>query len=87
MIRRYCILKIILGLLPLTALAQPSLIIRLQDQAPPTLLAALEDGAGKQGAYGALFDGVEAVQAVLPRGGPGKRQGAPFLAFSLTKKR
>ncbi len=83
MISRYCIATILWGLLPLTAPAQSSLIIRLQDDAPAALVAALEEGAGKQGAFGSLFNGVEAVQPLMPPSGPGKRQSAPFRAYTL----
>ena len=85
MISRYCISKILLlGLLPIAAAAQPSLIVRLHDEAPAELFAAMEEGGAKQGRYASLFEGVLTVQAVLPQGTVGKRQALPFQAFTLS---
>ena len=77
MIRRYGILAILM-VMPLTAVAQPSFIIRLQDDAPSNLITALDgDDAAKQGAYAALFQDVQAVQSLLAAQGP-------FRAYTLT---
>ena len=92
MIGRYCIIKnlvatliLILAVMPLTAVAQPSFIVRLQEGAPPNLITALDgNAAAKQGGYASLFQEVQAVQAIVNNQGAGNRSDTPFLAYTLT---
>ena len=76
MIGRYCIITILM-VMPLTAEAQPSFIVRLQDDAPSNLIAALNgDEAAKQGSYPTLFQDVQAIRPLVAAQ-------APFLAYTL----
>ena len=62
----------ILVVMPLTAVAQPSFIVRLQEDAPLNLITALDgQEAAKQGSYASLFQDIQAIQAlgVSPRSG------------------
>ena len=73
-----------LTVLPLTAVAQPSFIVRLQDDAPPNLITALDGNEAAKGGYTSLFQGIQATQALGASQGAGNRSDVPFLAFTLT---
>ncbi len=66
----------LLWLLPLAASAQPTLIVRLTDDASSNLVVALDqNGAEKQSAYASLFEGVVRTQTLLRQRTPGKMPG------------
>ncbi len=77
-------LILILAVMPLTAVAQPSFIVRLQDNVPPNLITALDGNEAAKGGYDSLFQGIQATQVLGASQGAGNRSDNPFLAFTLT---